>query len=88
MKAKSPTKVEYSGKVTSDPDRRKCVKGRVVTIIHNGVEIEETETDEDGKWSVKGARPPDGDVVTAYVHPEPGRRGCKDVEVRKRFNAR
>jgi hypothetical protein len=85
MKAKSPTKVEYSGKVTSDPDRRKCVKGRVVTIIHNGVEIAETETDEDGKWSVKGPRPPSGDVVTAYVHPEPGRKGCKDVEVSKRF---
>jgi hypothetical protein len=87
MKAKSPTKVEYSGKVTSDPNRARCVKGRVVSIFHNDVEIARTETDENGEWKVKGPRPPEGDVVSAYVHPVPGRRGCKDVEVAKRFRS-
>jgi hypothetical protein len=81
----SRTKAEYSGKVTSDPNRRRCVKGRVVSIFHNDIEIARTETDEDGKWKVKGPRPPRGDVVTAYVHEVPGRRGCKDVAVDKVF---
>jgi hypothetical protein len=86
MEVKSPTTVEYSGKVTSDSNR--CVKGRRVNIIHRGVKIAETVTDEDGKWKAIGPRPPKGDDVTAKVKPKRkrGKTLCKGTSVTKEFN--
>jgi hypothetical protein len=85
MEAKSPTTVEYSGKVTSDSSR--CIKGRRVNVIHRGVRIASTTTDADGKWKVIGPRPPKGDDVTAKVKPKRkrGKTICKGTSVKKEF---
>ena len=79
--------VEYKGRVDSPSAR--CIKNRVIEIFHNGVKIGETRTDEDGRWSVDGPVPPDGDDVTVKVKPKK-RRGktiCKGTSRTKAFEA-
>lgn len=81
------THVTYKGKVTADPDRTACIRNRRVKVIHAGVVIAETTTDADGKWSVIGPRPPNGDDVTVFVQAKKrnGRTICRGRRLTKRF---
>jgi hypothetical protein len=78
--------VTYSGRVSSNSDR--CIKNRRVKIFHKGVNIANATTDADGKWSVEGPKPPDGDNVTAEVKKKRknGKTICKSTSVTKTFN--
>jgi hypothetical protein len=73
----APGTVKYKGKVTGDKD---CVGGRRIKIIHDGEVIAETETDENGKYSVEGPEPPDGDKVKVKVLKEEGCKGTSHSE--------
>ena len=65
-----PAKAEYKGKVKSK--KGKCLKGRKITLVHNSsppFTIGETETDDDGNWTITGYFPqdPSDDKLTVTV---------------------
>jgi hypothetical protein len=80
-------RVQYSGKVTSDPAKQKCIEDRRVEVFHRGVRIVRTLTDAQGRWKKKGPKPPKGDDVTVVVAEV--RRGdkviCEEASVTKPF---
>lgn len=80
--------VKYSGQVSSNSD--KCIGGRIVKVFHKGVKIAETKTNAEGRWSVIGPKPPDGDEVTVKVAKKRNSRGkviCAGDRVTRVFKA-
>lgn len=69
----------YSGKVKS---KRKCRKGRKVTLIHDSdppFVIGETTTDKNGKWEITGPYPPNPNDDRIIVKVS-GNEACKGAK--------
>ena len=70
---------KYSGSLDGkDP----CLDGRVVRIIHNGIEIGQTRTKDGGKFKKNGPAPPKGDKVTVRID---GTEDCDELSKTIKF---
>jgi len=66
------TKPRNKGSSTKERLRRRraaegCLGGRTVKVFHGTFLIGETETDEDGNWTLTGNKPPTGETIFVEI---------------------